>query len=418
MRQPIKVASLISIIFLFCALSQILGIEGKRKPVIITGDNVKSKLVGLENGKKVYLTELTGNPKIKYSNNILRAKKIIIHGNGEKAEAIGNVVLIDKKRKTVVRSRRALYYKFKDMIEFTGNPTITTRREDDNSKVFVHAKRIKYDIKKNIGYAFTKVALKNRNTNIYSKRAIFHRSQRTAIFSGDPYIQKGKDIFKAEEIISHIDKRSTFLNKNAHAVTYSEKKDTNSGEIKSTRMIIKGDRIENYENEKLTIIIGNAFIEREDAIFTGNRIEIRGDEGDDVFGTNVNMNYRTENIEAYGETFRSNKKNGYSALWGKAFLIIKDELTCKESSRIYGDYMEYYPDIDELYVFDNVKILRDSGVIRGKMARYKRIDSDMFITGNAIIESESSILSSQKIIFNTKSNEIRMAGDIKGYSVD
>ena len=91
------------ILLLLYLASVISATEKKRKPVVITGDNVKTRLVGTENGKKIYLTEVTGHPRIKYNSKELRARKIIIRGNdGEISEAIGNVVLSDRENKSKV----------------------------------------------------------------------------------------------------------------------------------------------------------------------------------------------------------------------------------------------------------------------------------------------------------------------------
>ncbi len=409
------------IILLTCLTSGINAREKNKKPVIITGDNVKSKLVGVENGKNIYLTEITGHPKIKYGGTILRAKKIITRGNeGEISEAIGNVLLTDKESKSRVTSRKAIYYKLKNMVEFTGRPRILTYKKEDNSKVTIRAKRIEYNIDEKTGYAYGKAVMINKDTKIYSEKIIYKRNEGTAVFLDDPVIRRGEDVFKAEEIIYHVDKKSLILNKNAHAVTYEEEKDSETGKIKKIRTVAQGDRIENYEDgEKLTIIIGNeskkATIEREDTFFSGKRIEIIGEEGDVIKGNDVYINYITENVETNGENFNSHKKDGHSSLWGNACMVVKDETTHEESSRIYGDYMEFFQDLDELHIFGNIKIFCNAGIIKGNMARYQRSDKNMYITGNARIEKEDSILHSQKIIFNTRSNNTTMIGNIGGY---
>ena len=80
-----------------------------KKPVIITGDRVTTRLIGTENNKKIYLTELTGNPKIKYGDKELSAAKIIIRGSeSEISEALGNVRLIDLKTKSKITSEKAV----------------------------------------------------------------------------------------------------------------------------------------------------------------------------------------------------------------------------------------------------------------------------------------------------------------------
>ena len=397
-------------------------LNGEKKPVIIKGDNVKTRLLGIENGKKIYLTELTGRPRIIYGDKKLRSKKIIVRGNeGELSKAIGNVKLTDKASKTIVRSREALYYKVNNRAEFTGKPVIETRREDDNSRVIIKAKKIVYDIENNIGYAYDKVTLKNKETNVYSKRAIFNRDKNEIIFPDEPVVRKNDDTYKAEEIVYYVNKHLLLLKRNAHVTAYSEEK-INDKEVQKKRTIIKGSRIENYEKDDLTIIFGNeimkASVENEDGLFTGTKIEVRGSEADDVLGTRVYINYPEENIETYGDNFISHKKDDYSALWGDACIVLKDEDTKTESSRIYGDYIEYFQKHDLVYIFGNVRIFQETGIIRGSMAKYHRSDNNMLITGNAMFEKEDSILLSQKIIYNTKSNETSLTGDIKGISLE
>ncbi len=411
----------VPLLLLFVTLSY--GTEKDGSPVIITGDNVKTKLLRIENGKKIYLTELTGKPKIKYGDKTLLAKKIIIRGiNGELAEAIGNVVLIDKKSKSKVNAQKAIYYKEKDIAEFTGNPRIETFREDDKSPVFIKADKMTYHINDDIGYAYGNVSLKNRDTKIFSEEAVYDREQNRASFTVKPYITRGDDTYRADKIFYQIDKKILLLNNNAHAITYSNMKDAETGEIKKIKTEIRGDKIENREEvEKVTIIYGSesepAIIEREDSLFTGNKIEIKGEEGENIFADDVYINYIKENVETRGKKFKSSKEMGYSALWGDSLLIIKDENTKEESSIIYGDYMEFFEDIDSLHIFGNIKINSNAGVIKGDMARYVRADNNMHVTGNAMIEKKDTTLYSQEIIFNTKTNKTTMIGDIKGQGI-
>jgi lipopolysaccharide assembly outer membrane protein LptD (OstA) len=394
-----------------------------KKPVIITGDRVTTRLIGTENNKKIYLTELTGNPKIKYGDKELSAAKIIIRGSeGEISEAIGNVRLIDIKKKSKITSQKAVYNKLKDTTEFTGRPIIITKRDDDNSQVTIKADRLEYNIEDDIGYAYGKIFLTNKETNIYSDKAVFNRKKGEFVFMENPLIKKGEDTVSAEQILYYTDKKMLLLNKDAHAEMYSEKKDSQTGKPIKTKTVITGSQIENYEeNEKLTVIYGSesvpAVIEREDAVFSGSRIEIRGDKGENVSGNNIYINYKTENIESKGNYFNSVKSKQHSVLRGNAVLIVKDEKTNDETSRIYGDFMEFFEDINELHMFGNIRIHCDAGIIKGKMAKYTRNDNNMLVSGNAMIEKKDSVLYSRQILFNTKTNNTEMIGEIKGHEI-
>ena len=406
------------LIFLFTSYT-FAARKGKEK-IIIVGDKVKTRLISTKNGKKYYITELTGNPKIKFGERNLRAKKIIIRGyDSEIAEGIGNVIINDKKSKSVIRSEKAVYYKHKEMVEILGNPSLVTKRENDNSIVQLKAEKMVYDIENDIANAYRGVFLKNNDTRIQSERLIFERKEKKLIFFENPVMYRGEDILKGSEIVYYTDKKALLLNGNAYAVTFNNEKDSKEGKIIKKKVITKGDRIEHYDaEEKLTIITGNAKIERDDAIFKGDRIEIIGKESDEMTGNNVMIEYKEENMEAYGEYFKYNNKDKYSTLWGGSHIIIEDEDAYKENSKIYGSFMEYYHNIDELYISGDVKVLHDSEIIKGDMARYRREVKNMYITGNSRIEKGDSVIYSDSIIYNTKSRNTMLNGKIKGFVSD
>ena len=96
---------------------------------------------------------------------------------------------------------------------------------------------------------------------------------------------------------------------------------------------------------------------------------MEGREGnEEVTGYVVHIDYKSENAEAFGDNFKSYNKDGYFALWGNSYMIFKDEKTQEETSKVTGDFMEYYKDTDELYVSGNVHILRTDGIIKGDFA--------------------------------------------------
>ena len=420
MKKVTLLTGIFVIIFIFLYLSYISAAKRAKERVIITGDKVKSRLVSTKNGKKYYVTELTGHPRIKFGDRNLRAKRIILRGyEGEIAEGIGNVIIDDKKSKSVIRSEKAVYYKLKDEVEILGNPSLVTKRENDNSLVYLNAAKMIYDIRNDVAYAYGGVHLKNNDIRIKSERLVFERQNKKMVFSENPVMYMGEDILKATEIVYHIDKKALFLNGNAYTVTFTDEKDSNNGKVLKKRVITRGDRIEHYDGEKkLTIITGNAIIEREDVIFKGDRIEIIGEEPDEMIGANVIIDFKEENMEAYGEYFKYNNRDKSSTLWGGSHIVIEDEDSHKESSRIYGSFMEYYQDIDELYISGDVKILHDFETIKGDMARYRREVRNMYITGNSRVEKGDSVIYSDSIIYNTKSHETRLNGKINGFFSD
>lgn len=390
-------------------------------PLIITGDNIKSRLITQKNGEKIYLTELTGNPVIKYGSSKLRADKLIIKGSeGDVTEAQGNVRLIDTKNNSTINASRSVFYKKTNIAEFTGNPSAKIRRTDDNSPVYIHADVLKYNLNEHIAEAAGNVKIRNNDLLIYSNNAVFNRNKKIAIFFEHPEIRKNDDVFQAEEILYYTDKRMIILNKNAYAVTYSNEKDSTTGTVKKVKMVATGDSIEHFnETESKTIIKGNATVEREDVVISGESLELEGSEGNEVLtGSNVNINYKSENVEAFGDHLISSRKDGYSALWSSAYMIFKDKNSGKILSRVYGDYMEYFRDLDELYVSGNVNIIRNDSTIKGDMAKYQRTTNYMIVTGNARIERQDSVLLTQSITVDTKNNDTRLNGDIKGTGVN
>lgn len=403
-------------IFLFFTVSE----AEEKKPVIISGDNAKTKLIINESGEKIYLTELTGHPLIKTDNKEIRTDKIIIRGNnGEIVEAHGNVLLMDKTKGTGISAAKAILHKEKQIIEFFGNPSAVLIREDDKSAVNIQSETMKYDIENNVAEAEGKVKLKNNDLYVFSGKAVFRRDEKTAIFTGNPEIRKGDDIFNAEEITYYTDKKIIILNKNAHVKTYSEEKDKKNNRVIKILTKASGDRIEHYSGgEPRTIVIGNALIEREDSVSTGNRFEITGEKGKEYLtGLNVHINYNNENTEAFGDHLKSNRNDGYSVLWGKTSIIIKNE-NGEETSRIYGDHVEHYRDTDELYISGNVNIVQDEGIIKGDIARYERRNNFLTVTGNARIENDKSIVLTHAITINTKNKETKLLGDIRGRGVN
>lgn len=387
-------------------------------PLTITGDKVRTRLDTLKDGIKIYITELTGHPKILYKDNTLRSEKIIISGReGEIIEAVDNVELSDTAGKSKIKSDKAVFYKLENRAEFTGNPSIRSRKDDDNSLITLKAEKIEYYTEKNTASAFDDVVLVNKDMTIKSGKADYTRTSGEAVFSENPVIYKGEDIYKADEIIYSSANKCIVLNRNARALTQTEDKNPETGKITKTKTAISGDRIEysggNEKIKQLTIITGNAAVERDDSVMKGERIEIKGDRGQEVTGNNISILYKEENVEAFGDKFKSTASKKAS-LYGNPFLIIKDGKTGKEKSRAYGDLMEFFQDKDELNICGNVRIIREAGTITGDMARYERSSSNMYIMGNPAIESEGSILTSRTIVLNTKNNTTKVIGDIKG----
>jgi lipopolysaccharide export system protein LptA len=408
------------IIFLIIPVIIIFFIQvhaGEKKPVTITGNNAKTKLVSDEKNGKNYLTEITGSPLIKTDNKELRADRLIIQGNdGEIIEALGNVYMRDKIKNSSISAGKALFYKGKGIIEFYGKPNAIIKREDDNSIVNVRADMMTYNTNDNTAEAKGKVKLINNDLIIQSGKAVFGRESKTAVFSMNPEITRGDDKYTADEILYYTDKKYLILNKNTHVKAYSEEKDNATGKVTRTLVKASGDKIEHFtEGEKLTIITGRAVIEREDSISTGDRFEMKGEKGkEDMTGSNVHINYRKENMEAIGQNFKFYKNEGRSVLWGKSCIITSDAKTGAESSRIYGDYMEHYRDTDELFVAGRVNIIRQDGVIKGDMAKYERKNNLLTVTGNARIEKDNSTSLAQIITIDTKTSDARLQGSISG----
>jgi lipopolysaccharide export system protein LptA len=389
----------------------------EKKPVVITGDNAKSRVAGSEKGEKIYITELTGNPVIKTGSEEVRADKIIIRGvNGEIAEAFGNVVLVDKINGSKITAGKAAFFKEKNILEFYDKPNARFKREDDNSIINIKADIMKYDLNTNAAEADGKVKLTNNDINIDSDKAVFQRDTKTAVFSQNPEIKRGDDIFNADEIIYYTNKKSLILNKNARVKTYSEEKNAKTNRTTKVPVNISGDRIEHFSgSETLTIVKGNAIIDREDSVSTGDRFEMRGNKGkEDLTGSNVHINYKIENTEAFGKYFKSNRKDGNSVLWGNACIIIKDAKSNSETSRIYGDYMEHYRDIDELYISGNVRIENTDGTVNGDMAKYRRKNNFLIVTGNARMMKDNSTVLASAITIDTKTSNTKLIGDIRG----
>ncbi|MBN2039128.1 MAG: LPS export ABC transporter periplasmic protein LptC [Spirochaetes bacterium] len=415
----------LKIIILFCLILHLSkfpdSAASAKKTVIITGSNVKSRLADKKQGDKIRITELTGNPVIRYDGSELKSNKIIVRGEKEEiAEAVGNVVLTDKKNTSRIKSGKALFYKETNTIEFSEKPSAIMRREDDRSTVNIRAKKIKYYIDEKHAEASGNVIVKNNDISIFSQKASFSRNEKTIIFSENPKIIKGEENYAAETVFYYTDKKLIVLDNNARIKTFSEEKDEKTGKIKKIQLNAYADKIEHYDiNDKLTIMYGNAQIERKDAVFKGDKFELQGSEGnEELSGHNVHIDYRSENAEAFGNSFKSHNKTGYFALWGNSYIVFKNNKTNEETSRTTGDFMEYYKDTDELYVSGNVKIFRSDGVIRGDFARYQRQNDLMIITGNARMEKENSVLITQSITINTKSNNTRLHGNIRGRGVN
>jgi lipopolysaccharide export system protein LptA len=415
MKLEIKSSHVIFIIIIFIFFLQIGSAD--KSTVIISGDNSKTRSGIGEDGNKIFITELTGKPVIKTDNKELRADRIITQG--DISEAIGNVILIDKTKGSRINAARAVFYKEKNIIEFHGKPDAILKREDDNSFVKIQAELIKYDINADTAEATGNVRLTNNDLLINSEKAVYNKESKTALFTNNPQITRGEDIYFADDIIYHTDKKIIILDKNARVQAYSEEKDSKTHRIKKERINARGDRIEHYTSGgKLTIVKGNAELEREDSVSRGDRFEIRG-EGDtqEITGINVQINYKKENMDAAGRYFKSFRKDGYSALWENAGMTFRDQKTGKETSKVFGDYMEYYQDTDELYVSGRVRVVREDGIIKGDMAKYRRPDSILRVLGNARIEKENSVVLTQEISINTKSNETWLHGDIRGRGI-
>jgi lipopolysaccharide export system protein LptA len=275
---------------------------------------------------------------------------------------------------------------------------------------------MKYDLNTNIAEAAGKVKLSNNSILINSGKAIFNRDSQTAVFSQNPEINSGDDVLKADEIIYHTDKKNIILNKNARVKAYSEEKDPKTNRVSKVLMNASGDRIEHFTGrETHTIVQGNAIIIRHDSVSTGDRFEMKGEKGkEDLTGSNFHINYKIENMEASGKHFKSYRNEGNTSLWGNACIIIKDPETKIETSRIFGDYMEHYRDIDELYISGNVRIVGKDGTIKGDIAKYRRKNNYLIVTGNVRIIRDNSTVLASVITIDTKTSNTRLIGDIKG----
>lgn len=390
--------------------------HSRKKPVIITGERATSRLIGVFRGVKKYLTVLTGNPLIVSGNTKLRTNKIVIHGDEEIAECLGRVVLTDERNKSVIRSDRAIFYKRDNRIELRGRPRVSTRRGDDNSIVRLKANRIVYRIDDEIAHAYGSVSVKSRNLLIQSGSATYVKRGAQIEFSKEPLVRNGRDTYRAEMVRYDVDKKIITLEKNVRLVTHSEERDSKSGRLKLVKAVTTGDRVEHYEDIKKTIIDGNAIVEMPDSTFTGKKIEISGKDSDLISGTDVHIIYKDENIEALGKVFRYFKKRKHAVLWGEPRIIVRGKEK-NERARIHGDYMEFYQDVDELYVNGNVIIYHESETIRGEMARYLRKKNNMYITGNPIVERGDSSLTADLIQFNTENYRTRLIGNIRGSNI-
>ncbi len=391
-------------------------IDNRKRTVIITGERVRSRLIGVFRGVKRYLTELTGNPLIISGKIKLRTNKIIVHGDGERAECLGRVVLFDRGNRSVIRSDRAIFNKKVNRVELKGNPRVLTRRGDDNSVVQLKAKRIVYRIDDEIAHAYGKVNVRNRDLSIKSGRATYFKRNSRIEFSKGPFIKNGRDTYRADVIRYNVDKKVITMERNVLLETHSQEKDSESGRPKWIKAVTRGDRVEHYEDVKKTIIKGNAVVERPDSTFVGKRIEISGKDPDLISGTDVHIIYKDENIEAHGKVFMYFKKRKHAVLWGEPFIIVKGKEE-NERARINGDYMEFYQDVDELYVSGNVIIYHKSEIIRGEMARYHRKENNMYITGNPIVEKDDSSLTADLIQFNTENYSTKLIGNIRAYNI-
>jgi lipopolysaccharide export system protein LptA len=391
-------------------------IDNRKKSVIITGERARSRLIGVFRGVKRYLTELTGNPSIISGKIKLSTNKIVIHGNGEMAECQGRVVLVDSGNGSVIRSDRAIFYKRGNRVELKGNPRVLTRRGDDNSVVQLKAKRIVYRIDDGIAHAHGNVNVRNKDLSIKSGRATYFRRDSRIEFSKEPFIMNGRDTYQAEVIRYNVDKKVITMERNVRLETHSQEKDSKSGRQKWIKAVTRGDRVEHYEDVKTTIVEGNAVVERPDSTFSGKKIEIRGKDSDLINATDVHIIYKNENIEALGKVFMYFKSRKHAVLWGEPFIIVRDKGE-KERARINGDYMEFYQDVDELYISGNVVIYHESEIIRGEMARYLRKGNSMYITGNPIVEKDDSFLTADLIQFNTENYSTKLMGNIRAYNI-
>lgn len=389
--------------------------DSRKKPVIITGERATSRLIGVFRGVKKYLTVLTGNPVIVSGNTRLRTNKIVVHGDGEMAECLGRVVLTDERKKSVIRSDRAIFYKRDNRIELRGRPRVSTRRGDDNSIVRLKADRIVYRVDDEIAHAYGRVSVKNRDLLIQSGSATYDRREAQIKFSKEPLVRNGRDTYRAETVRYDVDRKIIMLEKHVRLITHSEERDSKSGRLKWVKAVTSGDRVEHYEDIKKTVIGGNAVVERPDSTFMGKKIVIRGRDSDLISGTDVHIIYKDENIEALGKVFRYFRKRKHAVLWGEPRLIVRGKEK-DERARIHGDYMEFYQDVDELHVSGNVIIYHKSETIRGEMARYLRKENNLYITGNPIAERGDSSLTADLIQFNTENYRTRLIGNIRGYT--
>ncbi len=387
----------------------------EKRPVVITGDRVRTKLMGIEKGIKRYLTVITGHPRITSGSVIIRSEQIIITGkDGERAECRGRVRLIDRKNRTTVLSRTAIFLRDVNRIDLTGAPRIVSRR-DDNSKVDLRANRIEYHIDDEMTRAHGNVRLSHKEMRVRSGSATYSRDDAIVKFMDSPVIRKERDTFRADLIRYDVSKRIVYLENNVALTTYSEEKHSEKG----TRWVpahTTGDAGEYHEKDRRMIIRGNAVVEREDAVFRGSVLEIWGEHSEYARGTDVQIHYTRENLDARGEQFRYYKNRNVALLWGDPVIIVKGK-DDSERARVYGDFMEFYQDSDELFISGNVRVHRQAETLQGSLARYLRRKDLMYIYGNPTVQRGSSRFMADRILFNTRSRNARLIGNIRGSNV-
>lgn len=393
----------------------------KNVPVVISGGSVKGALQGIVGGKKMYQTELGGNPEITWGQMRLSTGRIVVRGaQGDTAECTGGVRISDGKTKSTIRASRALFTRKDNHIELTGGVEITTRRSDDGSTVLMRSKRVIYRINDEVAEALGGVRVTNADILIVSERAVYRKRENVVSFEIKPIAKKGPNIFRAATLSYELGERRIVLDGNVYIETYTDEKDAKTGAPRRVRSITTGDRAEYLDAaERRVTVLGNARIVRDDATFAGKRIDMLGKDGDRVLGDDIVITYTAEHVDVKGKRLSYNKANKYASISGDSVIIIRDpKVPGKEKARMYGDYIEYFQDIEELFINGNVSIHQDNGVIRGDVARYLRREDAVYIMGNSRIERAGSTLTANMIYFNTKSNNVRLIGNIYGTGVN
>lgn len=241
--KKIRGLFLFLLIFFICSYSFANDVEEKKDLQESISENVKSdkntpeedetiqfsadKMFGVANDSSDF-TQLIGNAKIITNSMEISADSVELSGKDFRfVKAIGNVKGINTDDGLEFSCNSMDYDRTEKIAFFYGN----VKLDDKKNEVVADAQRIEYREKNGLALMQMNVKIVQKESVCTCAYAIYRKNQQQLEMTGNPQVVRGKDTFRAQEILFNLETEEITLDGRVRGTvtSSSEKKEENNG---------------------------------------------------------------------------------------------------------------------------------------------------------------------------------------------